>query len=151
MPSRIRNLRMMIPLSLLLIVGLLASYTLSVSCCQSASKPVTTVTACAQIEGTSPDNSYGYAKGVSSSNNPLGCYICTVTGLNVAFLETYSGRSSKILKFFAACPYGTGSHSYGVGSAGSYVFSYVRSFCDGAETSVTAFLYGYCAVSLTEG
>jgi len=149
--KEVKILRVALLLSTALAVILLASYALSISCCRSASKPITAVTACAQIEGTNPDNSYGYAKGVSASQNPLGCYICTVNSLNIAFLETYSERSNVIIKLFSACPYGETSQVYQPGSAGGYVFSYVKSWCDGAETSVAAFLYGYCAVSRTEG
>ncbi|MEM0226122.1 MAG: hypothetical protein QXF46_04545 [Thermofilaceae archaeon] len=143
---RIKILRVALLLSTALAVILLASYALSISCCRSASRIVTAVTACAQIEGTNPDNSSGYAKGVSSGIKS--CNLCIV---NTAFLETYSGRTGRIIKFFSACPYGENSQVYQRGSAGGYVFSYVKSWCDGAETSVAAFLYGYYAVSRTEG
>lgn len=78
------------------------------------------------------------------------CYYCMVD--NKAFLRSYTqvdwiGYYSE----FEACPYDTRAHVYHAGRVGSYVFSYVYSFCDGASASITAFLGGYCATSLTEG
>ena len=43
----------------------------SVACSDFDSGTITSVTAYAQIEGTSPDNSYGLAKGTSSGKLPL--------------------------------------------------------------------------------
>ena len=99
------------------------------------------MTTCSQIEGTSPDNSYGYAKGISSGK-PYLCWACI---WNAAYFETYSSKSTTYWAIIEACPYSSAEKHYSVGSAGSYVFSYIKSFCDGPEASVTAFLGGYCA------
>lgn len=116
----------------------------SVACSDSDSRTITSVTAYAQIEGTSPDNSYGLAKGTSSGVS----YLCWACVWNAAYFEAYSSKTGRYWTIINACPRGSASRTYQVGQAGSYVYSYIKSYCDGPEASVTAFLGGYCAFAV---
>ena len=64
-------------LALIPVLAVLATAALvySVACSHSDARTITAVTAYAQIEGTSPDNSYGYAKG-TSIGVPYLCWAC---------------------------------------------------------------------------
>ena len=116
----------------------------SVACSDFDSGTITSVTAYAQIEGTSPDNSYGLARGTSSGASHL-CWACV---WNAAYFETFSSKTGRYWIIISACPRGSASRTYQVGQAGSYVYSYIKSYCDGPEASVTAFLSGYCALAV---
>jgi hypothetical protein len=116
----------------------------SVACSDSDSRAITSVTANAQIEGTSPDNSYGYAKGTSWGVS----YLCWACVWDRVYFETYSSKTGRYWTIIGACPSGSASRTYQVGQVGSYVYSYIKSYCDGPEASVTAFLGGYCAVAV---
>ncbi len=130
-------------LALIPVLAALATAALvySVACSRSDARSITSVTAYAQIEGTSPDNSYGYAKG-TSSGEPYLCWACV---WEAAYFETYSSKTGRYWTIIGACPYGSASKTYQVSQAGSYVYSYIKSFCDGPEASVIAFLGRYCA------
>lgn len=112
-------------------------------CSRSKCKAYTCVMALAKICGTSASSSYGRGKVTTNEKWPGACIFCV---WKKAYYEIDSQNAYPTIGFMGACG-DRRSKTYGRGKAGGYVSSYVRSLCDGASASVTAFLGGYCSAS----
>jgi len=110
---------------------------LAVSCCNSASATgpygdAVATTACAEIYGTSEFNSYGSAR---ITWTPAGC--------GFSYSQYFPVRRGQCLSYPAGVRI-----TYSPGEAGSWIYAEgtAQQFPVKVQTSVTAFLSGFCAV-----
>ena len=124
---------------ILTVLTTVASIVICTTCSTSKSGTYSVVYAQASIYGTTVDNSYGNAKARMSEKYPGSCNFCV---FDKSYVELCSQKYC--VNGFISCG-DTTSHYFGVGETGSYTSSYIESWCDGAKTSVRAYLGGYCS------
>ena len=121
-----------------------------VSCSRSNSDFFSKVTALSSISGTSVSNSYGRSKGIVTEVPGHQCCVLFGVDTGYALMITSSQFASSKRYFWNFCFQGSSrQRNYPVGSAGGYVYTYVRSYCMNPSASITAYLGGYCGMSKT--